>query len=134
MDGKFTDSVASPSDSLERVHAHSINTRPSFPPRGAGSVIKVSKCSYVFNNWYPKIYNTSSYSISLSPDTCAPDWVSTRDSLIISSSIFSLLTLLIVGVAGIIFCTNYSRGESVFYTLHEQVLYSLEIYSSSRFC
>ena len=31
------DSVASPSDSLERAHAHAINTRPSFLPRGAGS-------------------------------------------------------------------------------------------------
>ncbi len=37
MDGKFTDSVASPSDSLEGAHAHAINTRPSFLPRGAGS-------------------------------------------------------------------------------------------------
>ncbi len=37
MDGKFTDSVASSSDSLEGVHAHAINTRPSFLPRGAGS-------------------------------------------------------------------------------------------------
>ncbi len=37
MDGKFTDSVASPSDSLEGVHVHAINTWPSFLPRGAGS-------------------------------------------------------------------------------------------------
>ncbi len=37
MDGEFTDSVASPSDSLEGAHAHAINTRPSFLPRGAGS-------------------------------------------------------------------------------------------------
>ncbi len=37
MDGKFKDSVASPSDSLEGAHAHAIKTRPSFLPRVAGS-------------------------------------------------------------------------------------------------
>ncbi len=50
------------------------------------------------------------------PDTCAPDWVSTRDNLIISSFVFSLLTLLIVVVAGIIFCINYFQGGYV--TIH----------------
>ncbi len=39
MDGKFMDSVASPSDSLEGAHAHAINARPSFLPRGVGSLI-----------------------------------------------------------------------------------------------
>ena len=34
MDGKFTDSIMSPSDSLEGVHAHAINTRPSYLPKG----------------------------------------------------------------------------------------------------
>ncbi len=37
MDGKFTNSVASPSNSLEGAHVHAINTRPSFLPRGAES-------------------------------------------------------------------------------------------------
>ncbi len=36
MDGKFTDSITSPSDPLEGAHAHAINTRPSFLPRGTG--------------------------------------------------------------------------------------------------
>ena len=43
-------------------------------------------------------------------DTCSPDWVSTRDNLIISSFVFSLLTLLIVVIAGIIFYIAYSQG------------------------
>ncbi len=34
MDGKFTDSITSPSDSLEGAHAHAINTRPSYLPKG----------------------------------------------------------------------------------------------------
>ncbi len=41
MDGKFTDRIASPSDSLEGAHVHAISTRPSFLPRGAGSEAKV---------------------------------------------------------------------------------------------
>ncbi len=43
-----------------------------------------------------------------SADTCTPDWVSTRDNLIISSFVFSFLTFL---VAGSIF---YSQGGCVF--------------------
>ncbi len=35
---RFTDSVMSPSDSLDGAHAHAINTRP---PRGAGSEAKL---------------------------------------------------------------------------------------------
>ncbi len=46
--------------------------------------------------------------IDLPSDTCAPDWVSTRDNLIISSFVFSLLTLLIVIIAGVII---YSQGR-----------------------
>ncbi len=37
MDGKFTDNVVSPSDSLEGAHAHAINnTRPFFTQEGLG--------------------------------------------------------------------------------------------------
>ena len=36
-DGKFTDSIASLSDSSEGALSHAINSRPSFLPRGAGS-------------------------------------------------------------------------------------------------
>ena len=34
---RWMESLASPSDSLDGAHAHAINTRPSFLPRGAGS-------------------------------------------------------------------------------------------------
>ncbi len=59
------------------------------------------------------------------PDTCAPDWVSTRDNLIISSFVFSLLTLLIVGVAGIIFYIYYYQGGCV--TIHLIIIFLLLI-------
>ncbi len=53
IDGrKFTDSVASPSNSLEGAHAHAINTRPSFLPRGAGSeaIIIIMALNYSIPN------------------------------------------------------------------------------------
>ncbi len=47
MDEKFTDSVASPSDSLEGAHAHAINTRPSFLPRRATVSVTTGKGAMV---------------------------------------------------------------------------------------
>ncbi len=47
MDGKFTNSVASPSDSLEGAHAHAINTRPSFLPRGSTVSVTAGKGAVV---------------------------------------------------------------------------------------
>ncbi len=50
MDGKCTDSVASPSDSLEGAHVHAINTRPFFFPRGAGSEVRYNHDTVMESN------------------------------------------------------------------------------------
>ncbi len=43
------DSVASTNNSLEGGHAHAINTRPSFLPRGAGSEARFHSISNTYS-------------------------------------------------------------------------------------
>ena len=43
----------------------------------------------------------------LSIDTCDSNWQSTRDSLIITAFVFSLLSILIIIAAGILFVIGY---------------------------
>ena len=43
----------------------------------------------------------------MSIDTCDTNWQSTRDSLIITACIFSLLSTLIIIAAGILFAIGY---------------------------
>ena len=49
-----------------------------------------------------KVNYCHNYSNTQSPDTCAPDWASTRDNIIIFSFVFSLLLIGVDGIIGII--------------------------------
>ena len=89
-----------------------IKVLPVLSGGGGGLILNLLKVNYCHN-----------YSNTQSPDTCAPDWASTRDNLIISSFVFSLL---IIGVDGImaIIITSFLKVDMYFTkVLHLSLLF-----------